>query len=122
MFYNLAAAASATGLTRTAILKAIKSGTIFATKDELGEWRIEPAELHRVFPPVATHRGSREPTRRYSGSDLDALTAQIEALLRQAGNRLRQQFDDVRRDRDGGRQEPQATQLLFADEESRGTV
>jgi hypothetical protein len=119
MFYNLAAAATATGLTRTIILKAIKSGTIFATKDELGEWRIEPAELHRVFPPAMTHRAGSEPVRPYQGSDLDALTAQIETLLRRAGARLRQQFDDVRRDRDGGRQESHATQLLFADEAER---
>jgi hypothetical protein len=119
MFYNLAAAATATGLTRTTIFKAIKGGRIFATRDELGEWRIEPAELHRVFPPVAMPRGGSEPPRRYSGSDLDALTAQIEALLRQAGNRLRQQFEDVRRDRDGGQHEPQASQLVLADEAER---
>jgi hypothetical protein len=119
MFYDLAGAAAATGLTRTTILKAIKSGRIFATKDEFGEWRIEPAELHLVFPPVTTRSGGSEPAQRYSRSELDALTAQIEALLRQAGHRLRKQFDDARRDRDGGRPEARATQLLLADEAER---
>jgi hypothetical protein len=45
--YTLADAARATGLNKTAILKAIRSGGV---KDEHGEWRIEPCELHRVYP------------------------------------------------------------------------
>jgi hypothetical protein len=53
MAHNLATAAAATGLNRSTILRAIKSGKISATKSELGEWSIEPAELHRVYPPVA---------------------------------------------------------------------
>ena len=53
MFYNLAAAATATGLTRTIILKAIKSGTIFATKDELGEWRIDVLGAQRFEISIA---------------------------------------------------------------------
>jgi hypothetical protein len=40
-------------LNRTAPLRAIKSAKISATKDEHGEWHMEPAELHRVYPPVA---------------------------------------------------------------------
>jgi hypothetical protein len=41
----LTAAATATGLNRTTILRAIKSGKISGAKDEHGEWHIEPAEL-----------------------------------------------------------------------------
>ena len=40
------------GKTRQAIIKAIKKGTISAEKDEAGEWRIEPVELFRVYPPL----------------------------------------------------------------------
>lgn len=53
MSYTLTTAAQATGLNRTTVLRAIKSGKISGAKDEHGEWHIEPAELHRVYPPVA---------------------------------------------------------------------
>ena len=48
--YTLGDAARATGLNKTAILKAIRSGKVSAVKDEHGQWRIEPCELHRVYP------------------------------------------------------------------------
>src|SRR3954452_12094095 len=54
MPYNLAQAGTAVGRNRSTILKAIRRGAISATRDEAtGGWLIEPAELHRVFPPVA---------------------------------------------------------------------
>ena len=37
----------------TTVLRAIQAGKISASRDEpTGEWRIEPAELFRVYPPV----------------------------------------------------------------------
>jgi hypothetical protein len=119
MLYTLAAAATATGLTRTTILRAIKDGKIFAFKDELGEWRVEPAELHRVFPPVSRLSAGPESAPRYSRADVEALTTQIEALLKSAGDRLRKQFDDVRRDRDDGARDPHADRFELADQEKR---
>src|SRR5882757_4199368 len=53
MSYTLAAAATATGLSKTTILKAIKNGQIIGTKDELGEWHVEPADLHLLDASVA---------------------------------------------------------------------
>jgi hypothetical protein len=55
MSYSLAAAAAATGLNKTSILRAIKSGKISGTKDALGQWWIERAELHREPKPARTH-------------------------------------------------------------------
>ncbi len=43
-------AAKATGLNRTTVFRAIKSGKISGTRNERGEWSIEAAELHRVYP------------------------------------------------------------------------
>jgi len=51
MPYSLTQAAQAAGRTRQAIQQAIKKGHISATKNQFGEWEIEPAELHRVYPP-----------------------------------------------------------------------
>ena len=47
-------AAKAVGVSTATITRAIKRGRISAAKDEDGAWQIEPAELHRTFPPVAS--------------------------------------------------------------------
>src|SRR5215470_12481260 len=100
MSYTIAEAADATGLNKKTLLRAIKSGKINGTKDERGEWLIEPDELHHVFPLVARRNVDGDTGPPYDEADVEALGAQIEALLRQAGARLRQQLDDVRRHRD----------------------
>ena len=52
--YNIATAAAAVGRNKSAILRAIKSGKIPATQDANGEMQIDPADLHRVYPPLRT--------------------------------------------------------------------
>jgi excisionase family DNA binding protein len=98
MSYTLAAAAKATGLNKSTILRAIKDGEIAGTKDRRGEWHIEPAELHRIYPPVAWRSAGGDAARRYPAPDVEALGAEIEALLRRAGDCLRRQLADVRSD------------------------
>jgi hypothetical protein len=49
MSYTLAAAAAAAGVNKTTVLRAIQSGRMLGTRDELGQWHVEPVELHRVF-------------------------------------------------------------------------
>jgi hypothetical protein len=56
--YSLKQAADAVGRGKPAILKAIKNGRISAQKDDNGQWQIDPAELHRVYPVIATGNGS----------------------------------------------------------------
>ena len=51
---SLSEAAAATGLNKTTVLRSIKSGKISGTRDPLGQWQIDAAELHRVYPPVGT--------------------------------------------------------------------
>jgi hypothetical protein len=101
MSYTLATAAKATGLNKSTILRAIKGGQITGTKDQFGEWRIEPVELQRVYPAVADLSVGSDVPRRHAASDAAALDAEIEALIMRAGNLLRQQHDEVRRARDG---------------------
>jgi hypothetical protein len=50
--HNLETAAAAVGRNKTAILRAIEAGKIPAAKNENGEWQIDPAELHRIYPPL----------------------------------------------------------------------
>jgi hypothetical protein len=118
MSYTLAAAATATGLSKMVIRRAIRDGKLVGTKDEFGKWSVDPAELHLVFPPIADQSAGGDAPQRYSESEVEALGAQIEALLRQAGARLRQQFDEVRRDRDSGHDQS-SQQLQLADQHER---
>ena len=50
--HTIATAAAAVGRNKNAILRAIKAGKISVAKDENGEWLIDPAELHRIYPPL----------------------------------------------------------------------
>jgi hypothetical protein len=50
--YTIATAAAAVGRNKTAILRAIKNKRIPVAKDKNGELQIDPAELHRVYPPL----------------------------------------------------------------------
>ncbi len=53
MAYSLAEAGAAIGMSKSSVLRAIRKGTISAERDATtGRWAIDPAELHRVFPPV----------------------------------------------------------------------
>src|ERR1700690_99225 len=59
MAYSLAAAAAATGLNKTTVLRAIKTGRISGARDKSGEWCVEAAELHRVYPSLQRQRAPR---------------------------------------------------------------
>ena len=45
-------AAEQVGMTKQAIINAIKDGRISADKNNKGQWQIDPSELFRVFDPV----------------------------------------------------------------------
>jgi hypothetical protein len=53
--YTLGTAAKATGLAKSTIHRAIKSGKISAKPGDGNSYVIDPAELHRVFPPLSQH-------------------------------------------------------------------
>jgi len=48
--YTLAEAARAIGKSKSTVLRAVSSGKISSDKDAHGQYRIAPAELHRVYP------------------------------------------------------------------------
>ena len=75
--HNLVSAAAATGVNRSTILRAIKAGRISAQRDETNGWQIDPAELHRVFPPLP----SGATTATQLGATTDALVAELRAVI-----------------------------------------
>ena len=50
MFYNLRTAGEATGKDPSTIQRAIKNRKLTAEKDEFGQWKIDPAVLHNLYP------------------------------------------------------------------------
>ena len=104
MKYTLGEAAKATGKAKSTILRAIKNGTISAYKGSNGSYRIDPAELHRVFEP----NGS-------SNSPSNATQPPVERL-EQGGEtadlrleHARDELDREKRERERERDQMQAT-------------
>ena len=94
--YTLGTAAKATGLTKSAISKAIQKGRISAKKNEMGRYAIDPAELHRVYPPLpAPEKDERERTRETAteNRELKARLVLLEELVRE----IREDRDHWRR-------------------------
>src|SRR5436309_7739730 len=78
MGYTLGQAAKAVGMSKTSILRSIKAGRISAGRDELGQWAIEPCELHRVYPPLTDDTGTGNGTEE-RGVTPTAIRFQIDA-------------------------------------------
>jgi len=112
--YTLKEAAESVGMTKPAIFKAIKKGTISAAKDERGQWLIDPAELHRVYKPV-NQDGNRPVSglREETAADTHGLRQEVERL-REERERERQQLQetitDLRRRLDQSEAERRETQ------------
>ena len=98
---SLADAATATGMNKSSILRAIKSGRISATRDELGQWRIEPGDLFRVYPAVAPG----DAPQRYAVAVEAMVAAMREQTMDVLVANLRDQIADLRGQRDDMRQE-----------------
>ena len=52
---SLSDATEQVGKSRSTLIRAIKAGKLSASRNEHGDYRIDPAELHRVFPNTARH-------------------------------------------------------------------
>jgi hypothetical protein len=104
---TLGEAAKAVGKNRTTLLRAVKSGKLSATYDDaLGGWLVEPAELHRIFPPISTAdagasaaqggASTRSTSASGASGEVRELRARLEAF--EAGQRLRDEvIEDLRR-------------------------
>ena len=108
MVYTLTEAAKAVGRTRQALQMAIKKGTISATKDGLGQWTIDPAELHRVYKPVKAASASNDqnfhPLDAEKGAQIREMQARLD-VMQQLVATLETQVSDIRRERDDWKQQ-----------------
>ena len=113
MAYTLGEAAKATGKSKATISKAIKSGRISAEKGDTGAFKIDPSELHRVYPITVEDKRFETPKETVVNGEDSGLIRELQARLEATQERLADKeavIADLREDRDRWRQ--QATTLL----------
>ena len=119
MRYTLGTAAKATGKAKSTILRAVKSGKISATKKHDGSYELEPAELHRVFPPNSAQQAPSNDTQPHEEQDetLRFRLEIIEAERQRERDQMQATIDDLRARLD--RSEDRITALIAAPQRSR---
>ena len=60
MSYTLGQAARATGKSKPTIARAIQTGKVSAARGDDGNYEIDPAELHRVYPVIGKTNGQAQ--------------------------------------------------------------
>jgi hypothetical protein len=115
MGYTLGQAAKAVGMSKTSILRSIKTGRISAGRDEFGQWAIEPCELHRIYPPLADDTGTGNGTegRGVTGGEPALAEATTRATLAEARlSDFKSMLDDIREQRDRWQQQAERLAAL----------
>lgn len=120
MQLSLGQAATAVGVSKSTLSRAIKTGRLSATRNPDGGYSINPAELERVYTFIdpsadATTSGGRvaqHATQAPPAQSTLVLEVEIQGL-RAHLDLLRDQLDDVRKQRDGWQRQAEATQLLI---------
>lgn len=97
MKHTLGTAAKATGVSKSTIYRAVKSGKLSASRNADDEYEIDPAELHRVYEPVSERVRNddmeRNATPDETGSDSMALWFRDQ--LETAQQKLEQKSTDL---------------------------
>ena len=106
MTYTLGDAAKATGKSKPTISRAIKKGTISATKNENGSYSIDPSELHRVYPPLP--RNSNETV-----TTSPPITPNSNSVLQRENEILREQIENLKSERDEWREQAKRQTILL---------
>ena len=116
MSYTLAEAARAIGMQKSTVLRAIKRGTLSAVRDAAtGQWLVEPAELHRVYPASNGSGARTDATAADAPPRTDALEAENRELRARLGD-AHATIDDLRRRLDGEAEERHRLTALLADQ------
>ena len=99
MFYTLDGAVKVTGLSKSALLRALECGQINGTKDLFDEWRIERSELCQISRPLAEY-ADKNGTSTSTVCNAATLEAEIASLVKDAGDSLRGPLSGFHRDMD----------------------
>ena len=101
MAYNLTSAAAAAGINKSTVWRAIRAGKVSAQRDANGQWTPDPAEFHRVFPPLPC-AATEQPVEKQQDAMADAMIAELRLVIA-----------DLRSDRDHWRAAFESTQRLL---------
>lgn len=112
MVITLGEASRRTGKSKAAIIKAIGSNRLSASKSEAGQWQIDPAELFRVYPPLSEPANGSTP-------DVNTVVSVELAVLRERCGQLENQLADLREDRDRWRAQAEKATLLLTDQRAQ---
>jgi AcrR family transcriptional regulator len=105
MAMGLSEAAAATGVNRSTIYRAFKSGRMSANRLETGQIEVDPAELFRVFPPIAAQGVQSDAPHPHAMPDATADNALRSNALEVEVKLLREMLDAMREDRDAWREQ-----------------
>ena len=110
--YTIGTAAKATGKSKSTISRDIEKGKISAMKNDDGSYSIDPAELHRVYPPVSQSNGpsngqSNDPQPAHLAAGTGGLEGELQHLRERLSSlelergrereQLTEQIEDLRR-------------------------
>lgn len=112
---TLNTAAKTVGKSKATILKAINTGRLSASKNDKGNWMIEPVELHRVYP-VTSQEPDDVPVTSQRLPDTDALWRERLADLERERAMMAGIIDDLRRRLDDETAERKKLMLMLAHE------
>ena len=103
MAMGLSEAAAATGVNRWTIYRAWKAGRISANRTETGQIEVDPAELFRVFPPIAVQEAgtARAPRRTGQRNRRQCMRVRVEVEVKL----LHEMLDEMREDRNAWREQ-----------------
>jgi hypothetical protein len=110
-YLTLGQAAKECGKQKSTLLNAINKGRLSASKDDKGQWQIDPAELFRVFP--VQHQNEHPNEHRETHIEHHETAQHLAELLERERKLLLEQIADLKADRDEWRR--QATMLLSHD-------
>ena len=115
---SLSEAAIAAGIAKSTIWRAVKAGRISATRTVTGTYQVDPAELFRVFPAMPKNVEMKQPAPATETGAVAALAGQISAV-KEVSSLLKEQLEDVRKDRDAWRIQAEFNQRLLVDARPR---
>ena len=103
MAIGLSEAAAATGVNRSTIYRAWKAGRLSAARTDTGQIEVDPAELFRVFPPVASQQGAHDAVPHGAQANATDNNALHDNALEAEVQLLREMLDAMREDRNAWR-------------------
>jgi hypothetical protein len=115
--FTLNQAAKACNKSKSAILDAIRSGRLSASRDDKNQWQIEPSELFRVYQPTEhlppEQNRSQSVDQPPQNHPTPLLLEQIERERDRERKQMQETIDDLRRRLDDEAQERRRLTMLL---------